>query len=428
MDNRDRLIRAVQLATKKLASNGVFDDLLLEVLAICIEAVGATGGTIYLHDAASKRLVFRHVLPREIEPRLPVKDIAEDFGTAGRAFQTHQTICRTFPAKSRDDWNEFENATGVAVESIVATPLIMDDETPIGVVQLLNKYDGAFNDIDCAVLDTIAAVAAMAFANARLTEESARVSTLLGMGKVGHDIGNLAAALVSNVNLSEFAFAGLEKELGEVCERPAVKKYVQVLEPTLGDLKGSVDRIVRYSRLISDMSAGRPLRPNLQCSLMGPTIQEAAEHFEGEGRAQHVNIRIEVDPDAPATLHDDLYVYRIVQNLVGNGIKAVRETIPIAIGGPENAIYGEVFVRYCFGPDGHTLEVHDTGPGMDQRTADRILSGNARSNWERASGSGWGTKIVMELASIHNATVSIDSELGQGATFRVIFPHRGDCA
>ena len=424
MENSDRLIRAVQIATRKLASSGAFDDLLREVLSICVEAVGATGGTIYLHDASSHRLIFRHVIPREVADRLPTKDIADDFGTVGRAFQSRQTVCRVFPEKPASDWNEFERATGVAVQSIVATPLVMEDETPIGVVQLLNKYDGEFNEIDCAVLDTVAAVATMAFSNARLTEESARASTLLGMGKVGHDIGNLAAALVTNVNLSQFAFQGLLKELGPEVERPTVRKYVQVLEPTIGDLQGSVDRIVRYARLMSDMSAGRALRPNMILSPMACTIRDAAEHFEGEGRAQHVEIKMDIDEDAPPTLHDELYVYRIVQNLIGNAIKAVRETMPDVDNEPEGSIFGSVFLRYCYGDGKHVLEVRDTGPGMTKRTAQRILSGNARSQWERASGSGWGTKIVLELASVHDAAVSIDSEKGRGTTFRVVFPHR----
>ena len=41
-------------------------------------------------------------------------------------------------------------------------------------------------------------------------------------------------------------------------------------------------------------------------------------------------------------------------------------------------------------PEGHAIEVHDTGPGMSPETARRILSGNARSMWDKASGSGWG--------------------------------------
>src|SRR3954465_15767606 len=88
MQTNDQLIRAVQVAARKLASSGKFDMLLKDVLAICVEAVGASGGTIYLHDPASHRLRFQQVIPEDVADRLPAKDIAEDFGMAGKAFQT----------------------------------------------------------------------------------------------------------------------------------------------------------------------------------------------------------------------------------------------------------------------------------------------------------------------------------------------------
>ncbi|MBI3721714.1 MAG: hypothetical protein HY248_04100, partial [Fimbriimonas ginsengisoli] len=63
METSERLIQAVQRATRKLASSGNFDLLLRDVLAICVDAVGASGGTIYLHEPEGKRLRFQHVLP-----------------------------------------------------------------------------------------------------------------------------------------------------------------------------------------------------------------------------------------------------------------------------------------------------------------------------------------------------------------------------
>jgi signal transduction histidine kinase len=61
---------------------------------------------------------------------------------------------------------------------------------------------------------------------------------------------------------------------------------------------------------------------------------------------------------------------------------------------------------------------------MTREIANRILSGNARSQWSKAGGSGWGTKIVLELATSHEGSVEIDSVVGEGTTFRVRFPHR----
>ena len=426
VDVNGRLIRAVQLATHTLAGHGDFDSLLKRVLRISVNAVGAEGGTIYLHDPATNRLVFQHVEPPEVEPRLPMKDIADDFGMAGEAFQKKKTLLREIPAKKESELNPFEKATGIVVRSMVATPLMMEQEDPIGVVQLLNKSDGPFNETDGAVLDTIAAVATMAYLNYRLSEESTRASTLLGMGKVSHDIGNLAASLYASLSFSEMAICGLKESLTDAKLPENAHENLEALDPMVEDLKKSVDRIVGYSRLISDMSAGKGLRPNLTNGSMAETIQKGAAYLESESRSKHVALLYDIDHNTPETLFDDLYIFRIVQNLVGNSVKAVFETIPDEKleNAEEDETFGSVTVHYRFDNDEHIFEVCDTGAGMTREIANRILSGTARSQWSKAGGSGWGTKIVLELAASHGGKVEIDSEVGKGSTFRILFPHR----
>lgn len=426
MDVNGRLIRAVQNATHTLSSHGEFDQLLKDVLKICVEAVGAEGGTIYLHDPDTKRLVFQHVLPVEVEPKLPMKDIPDDFGMAGAAFQSKQTMLKVIPERPENELNPFELATGIVVRSMVATPLMMEKEPPIGVVQLLNKIGDPFNETDGAVLDTIASVATMAYLNFRLTEESTRASTLLGMGKVSHDIGNLAASLYANVSFGEMALEELKSSFEDSQVSDYAKESLEGLYPMVNDMKKSVDRIVGYSRLISDMSAGRSLRPNFQLGKLSETIENAASYLETEARSKGIQIIYDISGDAPATLFDDLFLFRIVQNLVGNSIKAVHETIPdleSEIDEEDGTVLGTVTVKYHFENNEHLFEVIDSGPGMPAEVARRILSGNARSQWSKAGGSGWGTKIVLELTASHHGTVEIDSELGKGSTFRVRLPH-----
>lgn len=422
MERDERLIRAVQSATRRLTASGRYDELMRDVLTMAVEAVGASGGTIYLHDPASRRLRFQHVVPAEIKSRLPMLDIADDFGVAGAAFGGRQTVCRDFPEKPECEWNAFERATGVPVRSIVATPLTMEGEEPIGIVQLLNKEGGVFDGTDCAVLDTLAAVATMAYHNARLTEESQRAGTLLGMGKVSHDIGNLAASLHATVSVGEYALGELKEHLRDEAD-PHALAMIDMLSPTFIDLDRSVDRIVGYSRLISDMSAGRTLRPNLVTAPIGPTVKQSAAYLESDGRARGVLLQYQIH-EGPPRAHDELYVFRIVQNLVGNAIKAVRETTDDAASESPEGVNGTVTVTYRYEADDHLIEVRDTGPGMAREVADRILSGNARSEWGKTGGSGWGTKIVLELTRSHDGEVEIETAPGEGALFRVRLPHR----
>ncbi len=424
MDTNERLIRAVELATRKLASTGPIDSLLHDVLAICVDAVGASGGTIYIHDDRNKRLVFRHVLPEEVREKLPFQDIADDFGVAGRVFQSRKIEITEFPEAREDAASQIESATGVTVRTMITVPLTMEAEEPVGVVQLLNKIDGPFTDTDAAVLDTVAAVSTMAILNWRLTDEATRASTLLGMGKVSHDIGNLAASLFANISFSEMAMGQLNERLAGAGKEDAVGELLEPLRDSLDELKHSVDRIVGYSRLVSDLSAGKELRPDRKPASLAKTILTSAAYLESEGRKSSVAIRYDVDENAPATLHDELYVFRIVQNLVGNAIKAVRETADEGAAPPSGSEdIGEVHVRYRFEAGAHVVEVCDSGPGMSQAVIDSILAGNARSEWAKGTGSGWGTRIVKELAASHGATLEIESKLGSGSTFRVVFPH-----
>lgn len=429
-DSNVRLIPAVQQATRRLASKGDIQALLLDMLAISREAVGASHGTIYLHDPETNRLRFQHVLPPEILKKLPVKDIPDDFGVAGQAFQTRKTVRRDYPVKPREDWNEFEKATGFAVENIIATPLSMQDEEPLGVIQLINKVDGNFNEADVAVMDTLSAVATMAVLNARLVEEQTRASTLLGMGKVSHDLGNLAASLYATLSFGDMAMGGLQKQILKGKPDRQVKMYVDALEPIFRELKDAVDRIVGYSQLISDLSAGRTIRPQLKFGSLSDAVHQGAMYFEDQGRSQLIDLKYDIEADAPDTWFDELFVIRIVQNLVGNAIKAVRETYPGELpamidadndGVPDNAI-GEVIVRYQYVGQQHVISVTDTGPGMTSSQIQRALAGDLQSQWEKANGSGWGLRIVRELTAALGGQVDIHSEKGHGATFAVHLP------
>jgi signal transduction histidine kinase len=416
MASSEELLRAVQLATRTLSSGGRIDTVLHDVLQICVTAVGASGGTIYLHDARNERLVFRHVLPESVREKIQFDNIPDTYGVAGESFTQRKTIISRF---ENDRDNPIEEQTGVQVKSMITVPLGLEGEPPIGVVQLINKLDGDFNDDDAIVLDTVSAVSTMAFLNSRLMDEQTRASTLLGMGKVGHDIGNLAASLYAGISFSDLALNGLKTAVTEKDGDPNL--YIRSLEEMVEDLRASVDRIVGYSRLISDLSAGRELRPNKKLTSMADAIANSAAYLESDARQYGIEMHYDIQQDAPNVELDELFIFRIVQNLVGNAVKAVREASPIEQPGPDDHI-GTVCVRYRVEGGMHVLEVQDSGPGMTRDVADRILMGEGRSEWAKGGGSGWGTKIVLELTRAHNGTVDIDSAPGKGTTFRVKIP------
>ena len=420
MDQSSRLLDAVHLATRKLASLDDLDVVLQEVLGICVEAVGASGGTIYIHDPSTRTLQFRYVLPKEVAEEIEMWEIADDFGVAGRVFQTGKPEISNYPKGGHRDHVQIREKTGVPVETMLTLPLQIADLQPVGVVQLVNKESGSFTEQDAMVLDTVSDVSTLAIMYGRLMEQSSQVASLQGMGRAAHDLANKAGALMTFLPNFESDLAGLRNALDESGVKGEACLYLDRLEESYREVW------FPYTRLVNDLAAGKKLEPKKKLQSFPKVVKTAVQYLESQARKAHVGIKFDIEPDTPEFEFDDLYIVRICENLAGNAIKASAEMIPdewLAQHGDDiDAVYGEVLVRTRYKKGHHILEISDKGPGMSPGTIRRVLSGKAKSEWGRAGGSGLGTKIVLELAATHGANVEIESRLGQGTTFRVDFP------
>jgi len=422
-----QLLDAVHLATQKLVSFDDLKEVLHEVLQISVDAVGAYGGTIYLHDPGSKTLRFLHVTPAEIGRKLERLDIPDDYGVVGKVFHSGNTEISSFPAGGDPNRTMIRRKTGITVRTMITVPLQIRGMTPIGIVQIVNKKDGEFDEDDAAVLDTISDVATLAILNSRLLEKSTQVASLEGMGRAAHDLANKAGVLITFLPDFERNLNELRRTLSESGIKGEACLYLDLLEGTYRDVFAPYsERVFRYARLINDLAAGKKLVPKLRKANFAEVVEETAQFLETPARRNHVKIVYDLQRDAPDFAFDDLYVIRIVENLVGNAIKAVHETIPEEWlrenGDDMDATYGAVTVRTRYAGGKHILLVVDEGPGISPVVIKQILSGQAKSSWGNATGSGLGTKAVLELAAAHGARVSVRSRLGEGATFEIEFP------
>lgn len=114
--------------------------------------------------------------------------------------------------------------------------------------------------------------------------------------------------------------------------------------------------------------------------------------------------------DTDVVLHGDVdRIEQIIDNLLANAVK-FTETGTIHF----NAAY----------KDGNlSLEIKDTGIGMDENTLSRIFRPFERLASEmNADGFGLGLPITKGLVNIMGGTIDVESETGCGSTFRVSLP------
>ncbi|WP_431048298.1 hybrid sensor histidine kinase/response regulator [Roseateles sp. L2-2] len=137
-------------------------------------------------------------------------------------------------------------------------------------------------------------------------------------------------------------------------------------------------------------------------------LRELADMFEPQAAAKGLSFRFEPQGTLPEWVRaDEQRLRQILINLLGNAIKFTTE--------------GEVTLRVRHGREMATLEIADTGPGMDAAELERIFEPFARgsSGAGGAPGAGLGLTISKMLTALMGGEMSATSEPGRGSTFRV---------
>jgi PAS domain S-box-containing protein len=125
-------------------------------------------------------------------------------------------------------------------------------------------------------------------------------------------------------------------------------------------------------------------------------------------------VRIRIAPRLPVVVYDRTQLVQIFQNLVGNAIQH--------LGKPA----GEIVVSCHEEPDHFEFSVRDDGVGIAERHFDRIFK--IFQTLERppdGDSTGIGLAIVKRIVENHRGSISVESAVGNGTTFRFTVPKLG---
>ncbi len=141
-------------------------------------------------------------------------------------------------------------------------------------------------------------------------------------------------------------------------------------------------------------------------------IERCREQFGGLAAARQVTLSAELPPEGLAVQADEEGVRTILSNLVDNALKYTPAG-------------GSITISAAPSDGSATLQVSDTGIGIDEKDQQRIFERFYRADKARSrelGGTGLGLAIVKHLAQAFGGNVSVTSRPGRGATFRVQLP------
>ena len=128
--------------------------------------------------------------------------------------------------------------------------------------------------------------------------------------------------------------------------------------------------------------------------------------------------KIEIVTDIPGNLVIPMVpaqIQQVIMNLILNARDAL---LPAG---------GTITIKACRSEDSAVITVSDTGKGIEQAVLAHIFEAffttKAGQDIPTAgSGSGLGLAFCREIVELHNGAISVQSQLGQGTTFKIILP------
>lgn len=212
-----------------------------------------------------------------------------------------------------------------------------------------------------------------------------------------HDLRNPLSSLLMGLDLLQVT----EKvEDQQKCLSTAQQGAQSLLRMVNDILDISKSQAGRLSLEIGDVSAGEIV--NIACTLVGQMAAEAG-----------IKIKISVTVDVPIFKGDKEKIRRVLVNLISN---AIQHT-------PKN---GEINVSVYQDSEAKRIifEVADTGMGIPEEAFSQIFEKFSQCPDRKAGkvSTGLGLPFCKMAAEAHGGHISVESELGQGTTFRFEIP------
>jgi signal transduction histidine kinase len=225
------------------------------------------------------------------------------------------------------------------------------------------------------------------------------------LNQVSHELRTPLAVIIGYIEcMTDGLYGTIESKHQEI---------LQVVAKQSAHLKNMIDQILIYSRL----EAGKqPVR--VEDIQLTKAINDMKDTFEFLCRQKGLDLCWELARDPMQIRSDSTRLKEVISNLLQNAVKYTD--------------HGSVSVRAGKLPakDLLFIEVSDTGMGISEQHLPNIfepfMQAHKTSSTNSRGGIGLGLSIVKKHLEQIRATISVESKLGQGSTFRIVLPRNCD--
>ena len=415
--------------TQAISDRQDTDSILHVVLHELDQHLGIDLGMVALFDAAPQTLnvaalcVKNSILAKKFD--LHKGSVLALADTDFQLCANGQTVYVSDTLKWKSSFIERLAVTGW--RSAVAVPLMVEEKL-FGILIAARLKAEGFSSGDAEFLRMLSEHVALAAHQARLHTDLEKAynelrrtqATVLQQERL-KALGQMASGIAHDVNNALSPVIGFADLIlkGDYGLKPDAKKYLGHIRTAGEDIAHIVARLREFYRT-------REVNESLQYLNLNTLIEQVVDMTRPRWRdiPQSNGITIEVQsvlaPDMPRLAGIESEIREAITNLVLNAVDAMPDGGGITISTHVMRNNGDKH------PLKVAVEVTDTGTGMDEETRKRCLEPFFSTKGKR--GTGLGLAMVYGVMERHAGNIEIQSEVGKGTTFRLLFPVRANVA
>jgi signal transduction histidine kinase len=285
----------------------------------------------------------------------------------------------------------------------------------VGYLYVTRKPPAPFTDKEIELLKTFADQAAIAIQNARLFHELDDKTRQLEAANrhKSEFLANMSHELRTPLNaIIGFSEVLTEQMFGDVNDKQM--EYLQDIHSSGQHLLSLINDVLDLSKI----EAGK-MELDLSCFDLGLLLEHSATLVRERAQRHGLTLDIEVGTGLTEWVADARKVKQVAVNLLSNAVKFTP-----------NGGRVSVRARHLNGVNGMAgsfaeVSVSDTGVGIAPQDQALVFEEFRQAGGDvlrKAEGTGLGLALVKRFVELHGGTVSLDSEPGQGSTFRFVLP------
>jgi signal transduction histidine kinase len=326
-----------------------------------------------------------------------------------------------------DGWNVEEDLLGgraVRVDvappgwragGMLAVPMFYQDEV-VGALAVITRKGTHPVDGDEQALAVLANNAAIALENTRLYEQEKETVRRLReldamksdfLATVQHELRTPLTAILGMSDLLEMCW--------DMWEDPPKLEAVHDIQMAARNLYDIVETLIDFSLLEADTLGLNPSQARVR-SAVEQAVHQVSERIKG---GMPVTVDLDIPDDAEVYADPDRF-QQVMRALVDNAVKFTPRGGHVQVKAGHNGR-----------PDRLRVDVVDDGIGIPADALPRIFERFYQvdnSATRKFGGTGMGLALVQRLVQAHGAEVEVESEMGKGTRFSLIWPARAAAA